>query len=210
MGSRSEERNSLFCEFSEAMLQEVEKVGSARFRRDAVVSQFEGRASRRTLYRWAAEILDSSAPALHLEKRVAEAVASRAKPDASSLEHDVAATRPRPPVNALAAVSEDPDRPLRFMTLVESCVRDAQDVLAFARTADGNVRNAKLVILGSQHLLRTLEVAGKIQREMNNLAHLERFHAEIIAEIRMESPALAERVVRRLQILANKNEALSP
>jgi predicted ATP-dependent Lon-type protease len=102
------------------------------------------------------------------------------------------------PVDVLAVVGGNEIRPLNFMELLQSCLKDAHDVLAYARTADGKVRNAKLLVSGSQHLLKTLEVAAKLQATMKDLAAIDRFHQGIIEEIMKESSELAERVLQRL------------
>ena len=64
------------------------------------------------------------------------------------------------------------------------------------------MRNAKLFLHAAESLRRSLETAARLQATMNDLAALERFHRAIIDVIRQEDPAIALRVMRRLDQLA--------
>ena len=90
---------------------------------------------------------------------------------------------------------------IAFMGLLESCLTDAQQILAYARTPDGAVRNAKLILMGSNHMRQTIETVARIQDTLLQMAQVKRFHQAIFDMLRQESPAFAERVVVRLRQL---------
>jgi hypothetical protein len=85
---------------------------------------------------------------------------------------------------------------------LHACIRTAEQVIAYARTADGGVRNAKVLLAANDHLRRNIETWVKIQQAVMQLAQLERFHEAVFDVLREESPELAERVVMRLQQLS--------
>lgn len=205
MGAMTVEAAALFAELQAAVLAEVERIGAEGFRRERVVAQFAGRVPRRTAYRWIGEILESGAPARHLEARAAAAVAARARsPDpAGDLARDVGRVLPPRPVDAVgSATAGRAGGRLAFMDILQQCLADAEQVRAYARTADGDVRSAKILLAASAHLRKTLETGAKIQETLASIAEMDRFHSEILAAVAEESPACAERIVMRLQQIA--------
>jgi hypothetical protein len=85
---------------------------------------------------------------------------------------------------------------------LQGVIADAKRVREVALAPDGRVRNAKLFLNAAESLRRSLETAARLQATMNDLAALERFHRAIIDVIRQEDPAIAQRVMRRLDQLA--------
>ena len=90
---------------------------------------------------------------------------------------------------------------LAVIEKLQACIRAAEQVMAYARTEDGRVRNVKALLAASQHLRRSLETAIKVQQTMMELAEVEKFHQAIFDVLREETPELVERVVRRLHQL---------
>ncbi len=81
------------------------------------------------------------------------------------------------------------------------CIRAAQQVMAYARHADGSVRSAKILLSAAEMLRRSLDTAVKLQQALMDVAQTERFHTAVIETIKDESPATAERLLVRLQQL---------
>jgi hypothetical protein len=79
-----------------------------------------------------------------------------------------------------------------------------------ARTPEGAVRNAKLLLSGSEHLRRCLEMAVKLQAALREDSDLERFHDAVMGEIRKESPECATRIAMRLGPVAQRWAATPP
>ena len=72
------------------------------------------------------------------------------------------------------------------MDRLNQCVAAADQVIAFARTSEGAVRNSKLLLSASEHLRRCLETAARVTETMMRAERVERFHAVIIEEIGKE------------------------
>jgi hypothetical protein len=138
---------------------------------------------------------------------VAEAVADRARASSPAAEvaREVSALLPPQPVDALAAVatSRHFEGKLAFMDLLEKCLEDAEQIRAYARSPDGTIRNARLILAASQHLRQTIETAARVQETLCEIADVDQFHREVIRAIETESPACAERLVSRLRQLNN-------
>ena len=90
------------------------------------------------------------------------------------------------------------------MDRLNQCVAAADQVIAFARTPEGAVRNSKLLLSASEHLRRCLETAARITETMMRADRVERFHAAIIEEIGKEAPVVAERLAMRLAQLVSQ------
>jgi hypothetical protein len=58
--------------------------------------------------------------------------------------------------------------------------------MTHARTDDGKVRNARLLLAASEHLRRCIETAAKITDTLMRADKVERYHTAIIEEIAAE------------------------
>lgn len=183
---------------------EVERIGPDGFARDTVVKQFLGRgAGRSTLYRWVAELLASGRPGQRLASKVREAAAERAArtPDpAAEVAAEVAAKLPAP-VRVDEVVGTGP---IPVIDHLRKCTKAADDVIAYARTTEGRVRNAKLLLTASEHMRRTIETAARLYEAMRSVNQVDAFHAAIIEEIARESPEVAGRILERVAVLSNQ------
>jgi hypothetical protein len=204
MGGLSKKSADLRGELDAAILVEVERLGLDGWSKDSLVKRFMGRgASRTTLYRWVSEVVASGRPGQHVAGVLKAAVADRAAREADPSAAAAAEVGARLP----AVVRIDDVVSTGAMSVIEHlnrCVRVADQVIDFARHADGKVRNSKLLLAASEHLRRNLETAAKITDQMLRAERVERFHAAIIEEIGLESPALAERVAMRLARLSTR------
>jgi hypothetical protein len=144
-------------------------------------------ASRTTLYRWASGLEASGKPDQHVVRKVAAAA-------------DVGARLP-----ALVKVDDVVSAgAIPVMDRLNQCVAAAGQVIAFARTPEGAVRNSKLLLSASEHLRRCLETAARVTETMMRAERVERFHATIIEEIGKEAPVVAEHLAMRLAQLASQ------
>ena len=87
---------------------------------------------------------------------------------------------------------------------LRECVEIAQKIIKYSQTDNGKVRNAKLLLAGSEHLRRVIDSAVKLQEAAMQLSQVERFHEEIFVALREESPEFAEKVLVRLGQLAER------
>ena len=159
----------------------------------AIVRAFSGRgASVPTLYRWVRMALAKGAglpPAASVEDR--DPVESPA------LSRGVVSALPVLPYSTsyLAAGA------LPALTELRECISAAQQVMVYARKADGTVRNPRLLLAASENIRRAVESSVKLQDTVMDLIAVERFHKAIFDMLLEESPAFARRVVERLEEL---------
>jgi hypothetical protein len=86
---------------------------------------------------------------------------------------------------------------------LRECVEIAQKVIKYSLTEDGKVRNAKLLLAGSEHLRRVIDSCVRLQESAMQLSQVERFHGAIIQEVAKESPEAAERILAAVGRLAD-------
>lgn len=198
MSDPGEIRAHLQAEVEAAVLAAVERAGKLEVDQSAIVKPFLSRgAGRSTVYRWVGAILKDGRAYQHLARAIKEAAEERARGGPSAAE-DIskslpAVVRPEHIVNAGA---------IPIIARLNECVETAQNLMTHARTEDGRIRNAKLLIAASEHLRRCLDTAARIADQMRAVNQVDRFHAAIIEEVSRESPECAERIQRRLSTLA--------
>lgn len=191
-------------EVEAAVLAELERVGPEAFNKAALVARFEGRgASRATLYRWVDGPLKSGAAGQHLARKVKAAAnqrAARTDDPAADAAREAVAKLPVPVrVDDIASSGTLP-----VIEKLNECIRTAEQVMAYARTDEGKVRNAKMLLAASEHLRRALDTATRLYEAMREVNQVDRFHAAIMEAIAQESPEAAERLVTRLSQLATQ------
>ena len=187
-----------------ACIDELARVGPDDLDRGALVRRFEDQGvSARTRYRWLADFLDSGRAGQALVRRVEDAAAARA-----ARTSDPAAEVARE-VGELLPKSASPDKmigsgPIPIMDHLHTVIHAAHEVMAHARTQDGKVRNAKLLLTASDKLRQCLDTATRITTAMNEFSQVQKFHAAVLDELRAESPALAERVLARFNRISTE------
>lgn len=197
-----EARDALQAEVEKYVLDAVVKAGTVNLEQAEFVKPFLDRgAGRSTVYRWVGAILTDGRAAQHLARAIKEAAeerAARGADPAASAAADVAKSLPA--VVRPRDIAGDGVIPI--IEHLNRCVATAMQLMEFARTKEGEVRNAKLLLSASEHLRRNLETATKIADQMREVNQVDRFHVAIMEEIAKESPECAERIQRRLAVLS--------
>jgi hypothetical protein len=189
-------------EFEAAVLAEVTRTGGMGMDRDRLIKEFAARGCKPpTLYRWYRAVMASGRPAARVKSVVKKAAARRAKraadPSADAA-REVADKLPVPVrVEDVAGTGA-----LGIIERLQHVLTAAEDVMKHARTEDGKVRNARLLVGASEHLRRSLETAMKLHDAMIAVQKIDAFNGAVIAAIREETPEVAERLVRRLSQLS--------
>jgi hypothetical protein len=194
------EKAALRAELEGAVLEELRRVGPTAFEKMTIARRFLGRASLATLYRWVDAALAKAGPKLAGEVvAAAEARAARtAEPALQAARQAVTTTLPRVPrLEDTAGLGGT----IPAIEQLGECVRAAQQVMDYARHADGSVRSAKILLTATEVLRRSLDTAVKLQQAVMEVSQVEKFHAAVFETIREESPATAERLLVRLQQL---------
>lgn len=205
MGAMTKKASALKAESETAILAEVERAGPEAVNRDVVVKRFIARGvAQSTAYRWFADIMKSGRVGAHLASVTREAVDRRA-----SLDPNPAESAAREAVEALPAVmmiGDDlapgaPEAGIQFIKRLQECLAHGDELLQHARTADGKIRNSRLVLSSAELVRRTLESAARIQDTVLQMSQVEQFHQAVFDALREESPEFAERVLVRLRQL---------
>jgi len=101
---------------------------------------------------------------------------------------------------ALEAVTGAPkgNATIQIVDKLEGCLRAAEQVMEFSRTAGGDVRNAKLPLAATEAQRRGLETALRVASELRSLQTIEQFNAAVIDEFRKLDPEIARRLGAKL------------
>jgi hypothetical protein len=197
----NEDALALRARVEAAVLAEVSRVGVAAFNRATVVRPFlvEG-GKQATLYRWIDQILASGSPDEHLAKVIEGAAADRIAKESVPGAGMAAEVRTRLPatvkIEHIATVGVVP-----VIDRLNTCLAASEQLMAHARTEEGKVRNARLLLAASEHLRRCIDTAARITDTLMRADKVERYHAAIIEEIAAENPSTAERILLRISRL---------
>jgi len=189
-------------EVEAAVIEEAERVGPTGIDRKAVVDPFLDRGvSQATLYRWVAACLNTGDPTRRALAKIREARAAKPAREPIPVE-DIEAALPHAEA-ALEAVTGAPkgNATIAIIDKLEECLRAAEQVMAYARTKEGDVRNAKLLLTATEAQRRGLETALRISTELRELQATDQFHAAVIAEFKKLAPDVGARLALRLQEL---------
>ncbi len=150
-------------------------------------------------YRWVATVRKSGAPGRKAAKRIKQRATQRAQqPDPQgSIATDIQ--------NQLPSVVRPGDIAgsglISVMDRIRDCIQHARNVIDMCQASDGRIRNPKLYLLGSKHILDAMKTASYIAGQLMDAQRVEEFHMTILNELRDIDPALAERVLDRLEKL---------
>ena len=176
----------------------MQALGSAQINQADLVRRYaECGASRATLFRWIGAAINSGKPAQAVTRKVR---APASKPDetpqiAAPGGPQIVATLP------LRLSLDDtltPNRGLRVFDRLAATVADVELVQQHAKTDDGKVRNARLLLLSAARMLTCLEVSVKMVQAMHAVDRVDQFHAIIMDEIAKESPRCAAAILARV------------
>jgi hypothetical protein len=192
---------TLRADVEDAVLAEVERVGSGAFNRATVVKVFLARGAKQsTVYRWIDAVLGSGKP----EERAARAITAaasersqRTQDPAKEVAGEVAAKLPTVPrLEHIATVGVVP-----VIDRLNVCLQVADELMSHARSENGTVRNSRLLLTASEHLRRCIDTAARITDTLMRAEKIERYHSAIIGVIAEESPETAERILARISQL---------
>lgn len=198
----SPEREALRAEVEAAVADEIGRLGPDGLNKNGVARRFTGRGvSSATLYRWVdALVRDGTAGRRHaaqVKRAVAARAAGSGDPAADAAREAAAVVPVLPSVEEITAAGSTVD----VIAGLQRCIRAAEEVMAFARHADGKVRVPLLMLRAAEVYRRCLETSVRVNEALWNAAAIERFTAAIVDEIARESPEAAQRVTWRLQAM---------
>lgn len=152
---------------------------------------------RRTWQRWIEKVESSGAPAIMAARRMKRKAAQRAgqpEPEESMVE---TVTERLPPVIRPEDVAGTGLIPA--MDIIQKCLEDARQVQSHCQAEDGRLRNPKLYIAASRHMLDVMRTASYVAKQLTDAQRIEQFHMAMLDEIRSVDPVVAERILDRLE-----------
>lgn len=184
--------HTLRAVFEAALLDHIKKHGD-NFERSALVQDFVDRGvSQSTCYRWVDAIL-TRGRVQRRQPAISPVVAHVALPADPAVE--IAAKLPAvPSADDVATLGLLP-----VLQLLRESIEIAQDLIKHSRGSDGKVRNARLMLAGSEHLRRAVETAAKLNDTVAAQQEMQQFHRVVLEEVGLEAPALQERILRRIR-----------
>jgi hypothetical protein len=179
----------------------VAATGVEGFRKDRVVRRFlDQGASRATIYRWVDQHIASGIPSQKAARAVRAAARARG-PDGRA--QVVAELEARMPVGAgLDHVAGG--RTVNVIERLQRVLENLDAVVLHAKAPDGSVRNAKLLVLASDKTRAALETCVIIFKELRSVYRLDAMHRLIIEEIAKNDAPTAERILRRIDVVASR------
>jgi hypothetical protein len=175
LASLSEVATALRARVEAAVLDEVARVGLESFNRASLIKALVIEGGKQvTLYRWIDQILSSGSPDQHLARVIETAAADRIAQNPEPGRSISAAIRTKlpatPKVEHIATAGVMP-----VIERLNICLTAADQLMTHARTDDGKVRNARLLLAASEHPRRCIETAAKITDTLMRADKVERY-----------------------------------
>lgn len=85
--------------------------------------------------------------------------------------------------------------------VLSACLQNANAVIDYAKSADGRVRNAKLLIAATRAMMEILRTAAAVSSTLRDERQTRDFYRAIMDEMAAESPQLRARVAVRFEAL---------
>jgi hypothetical protein len=179
-------------EFETALLAYIQSKGED-FERSALVQSYVDRGvSQSTVYRWVDTVLANMA----VSPSKASATPQRTLGAPAVDDHPLVVEK-LPPLPEVDGVGSDNLIPV--MDLLRDCVEQARNLMEHARNPDGTIRNARLLLHGSQYLVRAAETGAKLNATIGAQQEMEQFQAVLMEEVSTEVPEVQQRILIRLR-----------
>ncbi len=93
---------------------------------------------------------------------------------------------------------------LPVQRIIRQAIRHGERVMATCATDDGRLRNPKLYLQGSRHMLDALKTAAAVSTAINEAEKVRRFHQSIMTRVRTRDPEMAAAIIADLRELAEE------
>lgn len=196
---------------------EIERVGVAGLDGAAITKRFVARgASRARVQAWIAEAKRAAAPVSAPgaetkaaatkvdEQRELQANLETAAATAAVLDSLPTRTELQEIDASISVVSMMPGRAQEALDHLQRTIDTCNRVLTYCHAPDGRVRNPRMALQSADALRRCLETALKLYESMNNVQMIERFMAEMLAEVRPLNPDMARAVIGRMRAVQGR------
>jgi hypothetical protein len=192
----------LRTEFQALLMRHVDEHGED-FERSALVQDFVDRGvSPATVYRWIEAVLARNGTSSS-QRSMASAEPVAPNPADAPIEPDHAPMI----VPALPRIPRVEDVKTKglvpVLELLGDCIQTAKGLIEHARTAEGKVRNARLLLQGSEHLRKAIETAARLNETVAIQQEMQEFHRIVLEEISNEPLAVQARIFQRITQACN-------
>ena len=158
--------------------------------------------SKTTFYRWVNKIKASGEPANKAALRIKRKAAVNQRADRREKGIDNRLTEVLP----VKVTPNDicPSGYLNAVDQIRQCVGHAEKVIEHCRTKDGKIKNPKLYIQASKHILDGMKTAACVSGQIMEAQKVEKFHQAILSKLKEKDPAFVEEVLEALDKLNNE------
>lgn len=151
-----------------------------------------------TWYRWVNEIKSGGVAA----RKAAEVVKAKADRDKQLLPRENTEQRIIENLPELVRPGDVANTGfVPVMNEIQRAIDRANHLMDYCESDNGQIRNPKLYLMASRHVLESLRTAAQVSNQLMDAQQTERFHQAIIESIMDVDRELAERVIRRLKDL---------
>ena len=187
----------LHADFTDALFKAVVAQGPA-YRKSALVRDFVSRgASRATVYRWHDAWLATGAGREALERHAG----TFGKPP-PTLEEKIETVK-----GELAPLGVDERGTIGIGPVLDqmhAVTAAAAQVLAYARSKEGDVRNPRLMLQAADGMRKSIETLLKLQDTLMSLYQVEALNEAIFEVLRRHDPRLVQEVLREFRQVHQK------
>lgn len=155
---------------------------------------------RSTWHRWVKRVRDSGIPGKKAALRAKKKAAQRARQPDSQKPVAMAAKDQLPEVVRPGDITGGTGL-VSVVDRIQSCIQHAEKVVALCEMDDGKIRNPKLYLIASRHILEAMKVAANITRQLMEAQRLEQFHETILNRLKERDPVLIEQILDDLEQL---------
>jgi hypothetical protein len=152
-----------------------------------------------TWYRWVRTVKDSGVTAKLSALRVKRKAGGRATAN------DVDASVAKEAVKHLPVkVTPDdiiPSGFLKVMDQIQLCMLRAEKVVQHCEADSGKIRNPKLYLQASRHILDAMKTASYISNQLMEAQRVEQFHQAILNRLKERDPIFVEEILEDLERL---------
>ena len=200
------EADGIQSEVEAAVLTALATAGPRGIDKAAVLRPFvaRGEAARSTIYLWAGRAIDRVKAAA--EEAANPAPKSKVAPAVAADDGGVAELAALVPAMATmeaTVAGSGGQGTIQVTAMLRAVVDNVNMLMAHAKGPDGKVRNARLLLQSTDALRRCLETSVRVFQAMRDVEQVDRLHAAIIEEAMKESPEAAERMLRRMDAIAD-------
>jgi hypothetical protein len=188
-----------------AVADQIRHLGPGGVDKAAVVRRFSGGgAGRSTLYRWIDAVIAHGAEGIKAIQALRAAVGKPSPPVDSNADPVTRAAALLPRTTDVVSHVGGFSSTIAIVELLQQTLGAAQQVMRHARTTDGEVRNAKLLLQAAEATRRGIETTMRMAESLREVAATDEFYAAVIAEIRQFDPQAAERLFHKLDKLTSQ------